>query len=315
MAFSRQPRCAGASASPSGCACSSRPPTCTGAATRAWRRSSTRRGGTEQSCTCTWSRPSARRTSPAGATGRSAIGHLAHLGCLRPGPHPRPRHLGRRGGSRSFLADTACLVSPHNASSGLRLASGIAPLTEMTKRGIPVALGIDQSNIDDNRNMLTEMGLVWALHRAPGCGTAPVAGRRAAHGHRARGRDHRLCRHVGRLDPGLAADIVLLDWKPGGRPSSTRARRSQMRWCCGRARRRSTPSSSAAASGGAGQGGLDRPRCCNVRDRRPARGRADDGGGARPCHGRSLMPHLEAWFAPGQRIRRRPYRYNGFAGP
>ena len=35
-------------------------------------------------------------------------------------------------------------------------------------RGIPLALGIDQSNIADDRDMTLEMKLVWALHRETG---------------------------------------------------------------------------------------------------------------------------------------------------
>ena len=65
----------------------------------------------------------------------------------------------------------------HNASSGLRLASGIAPVNEMLKRGVPVCLGIDQAGINDDRDMLQEMRLVWALHREPGLKTfRPSAG-------------------------------------------------------------------------------------------------------------------------------------------
>ncbi|CAM5763074.1 8-oxoguanine deaminase [Labrys miyagiensis] len=150
-------------------------------------------------------------------TGRSAIGHLHHLGCLGPdltlghGIWVSPDDL-------DLLAGHGCQVC-HNASSGLRLASGIAPVTEMTRRGIRVALGIDQSNIDDDRNMLTEMGLVWALHRGSdlwGRRLSPAAVFRMASEHAAETTG--FADRIGRLDPGRAADIVLLDWDAVARP-------------------------------------------------------------------------------------------------
>ncbi len=89
--------------------------------------------------------------------------HLAQLGCL--GPELTIGHGNWVSESDlDLIADCGCTIC-HNASSGLRLGSGIAPVNAMRKRGIPVALGIDQSNIADDRDMLLEMKLVWALHR------------------------------------------------------------------------------------------------------------------------------------------------------
>lgn len=101
----------------------------------------------------------------------------------------------------------------HNCSSNLRLASGHAPVTSMVSAGIPVALGIDEAGINDDRDMLQEMRLAFVTNREPGidsprlsagtvlrmatehgAGTTPFAG------------------SVGRLAPGRAADLVLLDY-------------------------------------------------------------------------------------------------------
>ncbi|WP_062763328.1 amidohydrolase family protein [Falsirhodobacter sp. alg1] len=142
--------------------------------------------------------------------GCSAVEHLHRLGCL--GSHLTIGH-GNWTTARDLdlLAGCGCMVC-HNASSGLRLGSGIAPVNEMVKRGIPVALGIDQSNILDDRDMTVEMKLVWALHRETGLfndrlDAAQVLQSATEHGAQSAG----FGGEVGRLEPGLRADIVLLD--------------------------------------------------------------------------------------------------------
>ncbi|MDM9627875.1 amidohydrolase family protein [Rhizobium sp. S152] len=142
--------------------------------------------------------------------GHSAVEHLAALECL--GPELTLGHgnwMTRR--DLDLVADCGCSIC-HNASSGLRLGSGIAPVNEMRRRNIPVALGIDQSNVADDRDMLLEMKLVWALHRETGMwNDRPDAGavlRMATeHGARTAG----FGETVGRLEPGFAGDVVLLD--------------------------------------------------------------------------------------------------------
>jgi cytosine/adenosine deaminase-related metal-dependent hydrolase len=101
----------------------------------------------------------------------------------------------------------------------LRLGSGIAPVNDMRRRGIPVALGIDQSNICDDRDMTIEMKLVWALHRGTGLwnerpDAAAVLQMATEHGARSAG----FGGVVGRLEPGRKADVVLLDSDAIGRP-------------------------------------------------------------------------------------------------
>lgn len=149
--------------------------------------------------------------------GHSAVEHLAALGCL--GPELTLGHgnwMSRR--DLDLVADCGCTMC-HNASSGLRLGSGIAPVNQMRKRGIPVALGIDQSNIADDRDMLLEMKLVWALHRETGLwNDRPDAGEviRMATEHGARSAGFQTS--VGRLEPGFEADVVLLSREAVERP-------------------------------------------------------------------------------------------------
>jgi len=149
--------------------------------------------------------------------GKSAVRHLADLGCL--GENLTLGHgIWVDDADLDLIGSCGCSVC-HNASSGLRLASGVAPVNDMIRRGIPVALGIDQAGINDDRDMLQEMRLVWALHREPGLATfrpspAHVFRMATEHGAATTGFDGR----IGRLDPGRAADIVLIDWDDIARP-------------------------------------------------------------------------------------------------
>jgi 5-methylthioadenosine/S-adenosylhomocysteine deaminase len=61
----------------------------------------------------------------------------------------------------------------HNASSNLRLQSGIAPLGRLLKAGIKVALGSDEAGINDDKDLFQEMQLVLKPHRVPGIDHAP----------------------------------------------------------------------------------------------------------------------------------------------
>jgi cytosine/adenosine deaminase-related metal-dependent hydrolase len=149
--------------------------------------------------------------------GRSAVAHLHGLGVL--GDNVTFGHgnwMSRE--DLDILADCGCTIC-HNASSGLRLGSGISPVNEMRQRGIRIALGIDQSNIADDRDMLLEMKLAWALHRDTGLwnerpDAATVLQMATEHGARTVG----FGDVIGRLEPGRQADIVLLDADAVARP-------------------------------------------------------------------------------------------------
>jgi len=151
-------------------------------------------------------------------TGLSAVAHLHRLGCL--GANVTLGHgnwLSRD--DMDLLADHHCTIC-HNASSGLRLGSGIAPVNRMLERGLGVALGIDQSGINDDRDMLAEIKLVWALHRETGlwnerASTTQILRMATEHGAMTAGFGDR----IGRLEPGRAADIVLLDRGKVERPA------------------------------------------------------------------------------------------------
>ncbi len=111
----------------------------------------------------------------------------------------------------AIMAGTGTAVS-HNPSSNLRLRAGIAPLTAFLEAGVVTALGMDSTTINDDEDMFAEMRLALRLGRSPtyhepapapvdvfGCATKGGA---------------TLMRkgdQLGRLAPGFAADLLLID--------------------------------------------------------------------------------------------------------
>lgn len=56
----------------------------------------------------------------------------------------------------------------HNCSSNFRLSSGKAPITDLVAAGVGVAIGMDEAGINDDRDMLQEMRLVYISNRGAG---------------------------------------------------------------------------------------------------------------------------------------------------
>jgi 5-methylthioadenosine/S-adenosylhomocysteine deaminase len=145
-------------------------------------------------------------------TGGSAIAYLARFGLL--GPQLTIGH----GVWLSEAEIEQCAHSGaricHNCSSNLRLKSGVAPVNRFLARGIPVALGIDEAGINDDRDMLQEMRLALRMHREPGIDapfpTCAEIFRMATENGAA---TTPFGDRIGRLSPGSAADLVLFDWK------------------------------------------------------------------------------------------------------
>ncbi len=102
----------------------------------------------------------------------------------------------------------------HNASSNLRLRSGIAPVNQLDACGVNVALGIDEAGINDDRDMLQEMRMVLKLHREPGFNdsvpTSPQVLRMATENG---ARTTPFNTDIGKLEVGKAADLVVMSWR------------------------------------------------------------------------------------------------------
>ena len=144
-------------------------------------------------------------------TGGTAFQHLRKLGLA--GPQLTLGHgVWLDEEDIALVASTGTMIC-HNASSNLRLRSGVGPLNHWAARGVRVAIGLDEAGINDDRDMLQEMRLVLRLHRVPGMDdvvpTCPQVFRMATEDGAA---TTPYAGHIGTLEPGKAADLVLLSW-------------------------------------------------------------------------------------------------------
>ena len=140
--------------------------------------------------------------------GRSSVSYLEDLGLLYPGSSlahcvwmdPDEYSMVRRCG--------ATIV--HNPVSNLRCGSGILPVADLLEGGVSVALGADGAASNDNQNMFEAMKFATLLQTLHGSHLrwpqAPTIWRMCLQG----GADA-LGQPLGSLQPGSAADIVLLD--------------------------------------------------------------------------------------------------------
>jgi cytosine/adenosine deaminase-related metal-dependent hydrolase len=110
----------------------------------------------------------------------------------------------------ALFAETGTGVA-HCPSSNFRLGSGLAPVRALLDAGAPVGLGVDGSASNDTSNMLAEVRQALLAHR-PGQDPArwltaqDVLEMATRGGARCLGRDD-----VGSLEPGKAADVILVD--------------------------------------------------------------------------------------------------------
>ena len=143
--------------------------------------------------------------------GKTPVAHLAELGFL--GPELSCAHSVWLTESDIELLASAGTTVCHNPSSNLRLKNGIAPVNAMLSGGMNVAMGTDSTAINDDDDMLQEVRLASKLHRQPGLNRPALDSHQAlrlatANAARPTGFDGR----IGILEPGLYADMVLLDW-------------------------------------------------------------------------------------------------------
>jgi 5-methylthioadenosine/S-adenosylhomocysteine deaminase len=100
----------------------------------------------------------------------------------------------------------------HNASSNLRLQSGIAPLGRLLEAGIRVAIGSDEAGINDDKDLLQEMRLVLKLHRVPGIEHMPPTAYQVFQMATVNGAYVSwFGDRIGTLEPGKRADMILLN--------------------------------------------------------------------------------------------------------
>ena len=144
------------------------------------------------------------------AYGKTPLQHLYELGFL--GPEVTCGHsVWATDEDLRLMAATGTNIC-HNASSNLRLQSGIAPMGKILAAGIKVAIGSDEAGLNDDKDLFQEMRLVLKIHRVPGIELEPptsyqVLQMATVNGAYASWFGDR----IGTLEPGKRADLVLLD--------------------------------------------------------------------------------------------------------
>jgi cytosine/adenosine deaminase-related metal-dependent hydrolase len=110
-----------------------------------------------------------------------------------------------------LLAERGATVAT-NASSNMRLGSGIAPIADMLDDNVRVAFGVDALSLDDDDDALRELRLTYQLHGGNSFGPpdrqADLLGAAMTTAYEviANDSDH------GRIEPGAPADLIELDF-------------------------------------------------------------------------------------------------------
>lgn len=113
-----------------------------------------------------------------------------------------------------LLASRGACVA-HNASSNLRLRSGIAPIAQFHQSGIKIGIGMDGHTLDDDQDFLREMRLVFTLGNRPGASSPDLAPVDVLNMATRNGASVTFGANapLGKLTAGFLADVVLLDWE------------------------------------------------------------------------------------------------------
>lgn len=141
--------------------------------------------------------------------GLRPVAHLDKLGFFsRPSLVAHAVHLNDE--EIALLAERKVAVS-HNPGSNLKLASGVARVTELLKAGITVSLGTDSPASNNNLDMFEEMRLAALIHKGvTGDPTAVPAGE-ALRMATEYGAKSIALKEVGSLSAGSKADFIALN--------------------------------------------------------------------------------------------------------
>lgn len=99
----------------------------------------------------------------------------------------------------------------NNPGSNLKLASGFAPIDQMLKMDIPVALGTDGSSSNNNLNMFEEVNLAALLNKAVNLDAESVGAFDALKMATVNGAKALNLKDVGTVEVGKKADVILID--------------------------------------------------------------------------------------------------------
>ncbi len=115
-----------------------------------------------------------------------------------------------------ILADKGASIV-HNPVSNLKLGSGVAPVPQMLKMGVNVALGTDGVSSNNNHDMFEEIKLAAMVHKGFSCDPTAITAHEALQMATVNGAKA-LGRNTGSLEIGKVADLILVDFN---RPSLT----------------------------------------------------------------------------------------------
>jgi 5-methylthioadenosine/S-adenosylhomocysteine deaminase len=144
------------------------------------------------------------------ATGETPLARLDRLGATGPGfVAIHAVHLGP--GDRDRLAEQGCSVV-HCPASNMKLASGIAPVTELVAAGVNVALGTDGAASNNRLDLFAEMRLASLIAKVATGDAAALPAAEALRmatigGARALSLDDR----IGSIVAGKEADLIAVD--------------------------------------------------------------------------------------------------------
>ena len=142
--------------------------------------------------------------------GDTPVGHLHRLGLLQ-GNTVADHAVALTEGDMDLLAASGA-GGGHCPESNMKLASGMAPVMDLLARGVPVGLGTDGCASNNNLDMLSELDTAAKLAKVRDLDPTALPARQALglatrQGAAVLG----LQGEVGRLIPGLKADLVVVD--------------------------------------------------------------------------------------------------------
>ena len=144
------------------------------------------------------------------AWNKTPLQHLHELGFL--GPEVTCGHsVWATDEDLRIMAETGTNIC-HNASSNLRLQSGIAPMNKILAAGIKVAIGSDEAGLNDDKDLFQEMRLVLKIHRVPGIDLDPPTSHQVLQMATENGAyTSWFGDRIGKLEPGKRADMTLVN--------------------------------------------------------------------------------------------------------
>lgn len=141
--------------------------------------------------------------------GLRPVAHLEKLGMFsRPSLVAHAVHLNDE--EIEILAANHVSVS-HNPGSNLKLASGVARVTDLLKAGVRVSLGTDGAASNNNLDMFEEMRLAALIHKGVSGDPTAIPAMEALKMGTIYGAQSIFLKDVGTLAPGMKADFIALN--------------------------------------------------------------------------------------------------------